>query len=672
MKVNVYIVKYNLEHCGVALHLATRVYEDTAQATANTHSKKFFALLSESYPSAAADKGNNATSDGHDTGLADHGAEAGEAGEAHWAKTNKPGPLLPSDNSDPHHLEQELWHDHRSEIRLQPSEQLIGNKVQETPGAALLTSQDAHELWYDCHGEDMSQLPRPTLVSSTGEVSTALSSARAICDSDIGGETVPLQLSAGGTETDTLTESDLGIPQCAQQVTFSDGSGGGTEGCDVWYDCFTDLTINVPDLINEGVNKLGFTIGGPDDDDDDDDMWYDCLVGHTQSQAGSFLNPSPSPPYSSHSPSHDPFKNRNRFENMTDKVLSDQLVNLLSKGPNFALSRSVNKTILKEVEIGLERGAFALRWKEHIDKKQKGSQSQSVCCEPQSSVITPSTNQPETNDPVPDPDSDQAAHRSVRLTPRFSDTDTRAAPTGHAVTERTLKTLKHKVMTIYKNHRSTTEPNHTLSDVKRLKELGNDPDIIVKRSDKCKGLVILSKSDYIQKAEKITDDYEIVTANPTPKLEAKTKMLIKTTLANKVPDKIVKSVLPTGSRTAELYGLPKTHKPDAPLRPIVSACGDPLDKLTWLLERIITQLLAFVPAHLTNTDDYLHRLRTQFPHGLPAGAIVFSVDVTNLYGNIPTSEAITATLELIKKHLDKIDTFGLSELKISKRSYSIV
>ena len=116
--------------------------------------------------------------------------------------------------------------------------------------------------------------------------------------------------------------------------------------------------------------------------------------------------------------------------------------------------------------------------------------------------------------------------------------------------------------------------------------------------------------------------------------------------------------MPSGSRTAELYGLPKTHKPNAPLRPIVSACGDPLDKLTWLLERIITQLLVFVPAHLTNTQDYLQRLKTQFPCGLPAGSIVFSVDVSNLYGSIPISEAIQATLSLIKKHWDKIDTFG--------------
>ena len=192
-----------------------------------------------------------------------------------------------------------------------------------------------------------------------------------------------------------------------------------------------------------------------------------------------------------------------------------------------------------------------------------------------------------------------------------------------------------------------------------LKDLGDDDDVLVKRSDKCKGMVVLPKREYVRKAGLITADYETVAKNPTPKL-AQTKRVIKTTLSGKVPDKIVKSVIPSGSRTAELYGLPKTHKPDTPLRPIVSACGDPLDKLAWLLERIISQLLSFVPAHLTNTQDYLQRISSQFPHGLPQGSIFFSVDVANLYGNIPTNEAVKATLRLIERHIDNIDTFGLT------------
>ena len=96
-------------------------------------------------------------------------------------------------------------------------------------------------------------------------------------------------------------------------------------------------------------------------------------------------------------------------------------------------------------------------------------------------------------------------------------------------------------------------------------------------------------------------------------------------------ERTISALLPQSSWAAELYGLPKDHKPDIPLRPIVSACGDPLNKITWLLERIATQLLDFVPAHLKNTEDYQHRLMLQYPDNkLPTKAIIFSVDVINL------------------------------------------
>ena len=170
----------------------------------------------------------------------------------------------------------------------------------------------------------------------------------------------------------------------------------------------------------------------------------------------------------------------------------------------------------------------------------------------------------------------------------------------------------------------------------------------------------MDKETYVNKAQNITKDYEPVKHNPTKKLEVRTKVLIGKCMKDKVPSKTIRAIQPSCSRTAELYGLPKNHKDDIPLRPIVSASGDPLDKLSWFLERIVTQLLVFVPAHLHNTYDYLNRLNARFPRGFPPGSIAFSVDVTNLYGNIPTGEAISFTLDLIKRHVDKIELFGLT------------
>ena len=109
------------------------------------------------------------------------------------------------------------------------------------------------------------------------------------------------------------------------------------------------------------------------------------------------------------------------------------------------------------------------------------------------------------------------------------------------------------------------------------------------------------------------------------------------------------------------YGLPKDHKSSVPLRPVISGCDGPTKKTSCLLERILKQLLKFVPTHLWNTQDFLNKIRSHsMRNGIPEGAIFFSIDVVNLYGSIPIAEAIDAVTEKLKKHLRDIDTFGLT------------
>ena len=172
---------------------------------------------------------------------------------------------------------------------------------------------------------------------------------------------------------------------------------------------------------------------------------------------------------------------------------------------------------------------------------------------------------------------------------------------------------------------------------------------------------IMDKSDYISKADVITANYEAVNRNPTNKIEAETKRTIKETLDGKMDDNIIQALLPQNSRTAELYGLPKDHKEQVPLRPIVSACGDPLAKISQLIEKILSQLLQFVPVHLSSTDEYLRRLSAAYPgQMLPEGSIVFSIDVINPYLNIPYQEATESAKRLLESHHEAIDMFGLN------------
>ena len=186
----------------------------------------------------------------------------------------------------------------------------------------------------------------------------------------------------------------------------------------------------------------------------------------------------------------------------------------------------------------------------------------------------------------------------------FLPTKSQQAPRADPVCEQEFLQLKRRVIATYKNHKKGIS-NHSNEQKTELQTLKQNDDIIIKPSDKCKGLVILNKTDYLAKASDITEQYEQVARNPTNKTEAATKRIIRDTLDGKVENNIIQALMPQSSRTAELYGLPKDHKPGVPLRPIVSACGDPLDKISQLLEKILNQLLRFVPAHLVNTDQYL-------------------------------------------------------------------
>ena len=320
------------------------------------------------------------------------------------------------------------------------------------------------------------------------------------------------------------------------------------------------------------------------------------------------------------------FANAERVRNLTSQSLPQPLLDLLSKGPKFALTQSPSHQTNRLVEIGVERAIQALRWRDHFHRH------------PQTASAAP----------------------AVRLPASFNNTAANQAPVSDRPTEAAYKETKKRIQAAFKHRRPPGASNANKEQLEALKSLRKDESIIVKPSDKGKGLVLLNKDDYVTKAQTVTSTYQKLKGDPTRKTEAETKRIIKTRLQDKVESRTIMALLPQSSRAAELYGLPKDHKPDIPLRPIVSACGDPLDKITWFLERIATQLLHHVPAHLKNTDEYLNRLKQQYPDNkLPEKSIIFSVDVVNLYGNIPPDEATEALLELLADHHSEINTFNL-------------
>ena len=334
-----------------------------------------------------------------------------------------------------------------------------------------------------------------------------------------------------------------------------------------------------------------------------------------------------------------------RLVNLSDCQLSDSMTNLLSKGPRFALSQRVTPSILQMVEVGIERACYGLKWKNKIETNEK------------TTTIESDQNQPSSEGNAEDNDGETPPPTLPR--PFFPDSGACQPPQVSMEIEQNLQKVKSKILSLFQGVRKT-ETNISKEQREELDSLSKNENIIVKRSDKCKSIVIMNKEEYVEKSEAIVGTYEEVSKNPTVKVEEKTKDLMKKTLGGKIPDDYLYRLLPQHTRTAEFYGLPKTHKSGNPLRPIVSACGDPLDKLSWFLQCILTQLLSLIPAHLPNTDAFLAKMKSIFPDKLPPGTILFSLDVCNLYGSIPISEGIDAVIQLLDKNIAKVNMFGTS------------
>ena len=151
-----------------------------------------------------------------------------------------------------------------------------------------------------------------------------------------------------------------------------------------------------------------------------------------------------------------------------------------------------------------------------------------------------------------------------------------------------------------------------------------------------------------------------VTAKTLEERVTKELMKIKT-LKQSLRTDMYKGLFPKDTRLPEFYGLPKIHKPSAPLRPVVSAFGGPVSGLSLLLERILHQLLRYVTAHIGNTLAATQSLKKVFPNlKAPENTILVSLDVVALYPAIPIADGLAAVMEKLEEHEDDIDMLGIS------------
>ena len=201
---------------------------------------------------------------------------------------------------------------------------------------------------------------------------------------------------------------------------------------------------------------------------------------------------------------------------------------------------------------------------------------------------------------------------------------------------------------------SLTDSNLT-KDEQALKRLKTDENIVILPADKGRVTVVMDKTDYYDKMDTLVNDkqtYEELKRDPTPslqrKLNSKLLNLKKTDVIDIQRYNRLRCRVP---QPPKLYGLPKLHKPNIPMRPIVSFCGSPTYEVSKYLTTILKPLTKESRHKLQSTETFIDAIKTV---QIPDDYKLVSFDVKSLFTSIPLQLALDCTPTAIENSTTKL------------------
>lgn len=213
----------------------------------------------------------------------------------------------------------------------------------------------------------------------------------------------------------------------------------------------------------------------------------------------------------------------------------------------------------------------------------------------------------------------------------------------------------------------TSNEKQTVNSIKE-KLIENEAQLIP--SDKSNSTVVINNRTLQDKVQEYLDKNGILESTDKTKTYNRE---IKEFLDNNniIPPNIRNRLYNNEAQPPNFRPLIKTHKDGNPIRPVINAIPSPSYKISKFINNLIKENITIHQSKsCKNTKTFLNKLKQ---HKLEHNELMLTVDVDNMYGNIPRKEAI----EILEKKLKESGNLDEEEIKdiinitntITKQSY---
>ena len=177
-----------------------------------------------------------------------------------------------------------------------------------------------------------------------------------------------------------------------------------------------------------------------------------------------------------------------------------------------------------------------------------------------------------------------------------------------------------------------------------LKSLKEDRSVMILPANKGRASVLLDADNYRSKMTSLIETglYKTVNKDPTDRLCRFTDKLLVLKRNGILDEKTYRKLRPQHKQSPRIYGLPKIHKPNIPLRPIVSCVNSFAYDLSAHLSDLWSPLTGLTSHTVANSTSFVQEISSLSIH---ADETMVSFDVVSLFTNVPIEGALNAALQ---------------------------